>query len=293
MKQPARLLIGILLTLQFSCNNADTNTKTVVTEKIKIANQGVNVDYDDSKIGDTTLLFIHGWAIDKTYWENQVIFFAKKYRVVTIDLPGFGKSGKNRESWTTENYGKDISAVLTELDLKNVILVGHSMSGGIAIETALTNPTRIIGVVGVDNFKQFGIVETKERKEGKANFFKIARADYKDFVVKFVNQDLTSPSTDSLTKQRVINSLLNVDAKFSVDCLEQVIGYPIDEKLRSYKKTLYLINSSLPPTDTLAFQKNKIDYCLLNIGPTGHYPMLEKPNDFNLLLQQAINGIKK
>ena len=90
MKQTLRLLVGILLAVQFSCNNADTNSKTVSTEKIKIDDQGVNIDYDDSKIGDTTILFIHGWGIDKTYWTNQVTFFAKQYRVVTVDLPGFG-----------------------------------------------------------------------------------------------------------------------------------------------------------------------------------------------------------
>ena len=68
-------------------------------EKIKIENQGVNIVYDDAKIGETVLLFIHGFGIDKSYWTNQTAFFSKKYRVVVLDLPGFGQSGKNRNSW--------------------------------------------------------------------------------------------------------------------------------------------------------------------------------------------------
>ena len=100
MNKMTKILIGVLLGLQFSCNNSDTNNKTTVMENIKIENQGVNIEYNDSKIGDTVLFFIHGFGIDKSYWTNQTAFFSKKYRVIALDLPGFGQSGKNRKSWT-------------------------------------------------------------------------------------------------------------------------------------------------------------------------------------------------
>ena len=182
---------------------------------------------------------------------------------------------------------------MTKLDLKNVILVGHSMSGAIAVETALTNPIRIIGVVGVDNFKNFGVVETPQSKEETANIYKAARANYKETVSEYVNQALFSPSTDSLTRKKVLNDIVNADSIIAVNTLEQADKYPTDEKLKLLKKTLFLINSNFTPTDTSAFQKNKIDYILLNIGSTGHYPMLEKPMDFNLLLEQAIDKMKQ
>ena len=165
MNKTIKILVTLLLSIQISCNSGGINSAPASTEKIKIENEGVNIVYNDTKIGDTTLLFVHGWGINKSYWANQVDYFSKEYRVVTLDLPGFGESGKNRTSWTVDNYAKDISAVLTKLNLKNVILVGHSMSGVIVLETALTNPSRIIGVVGVDNFKTFGVVETPQSKE--------------------------------------------------------------------------------------------------------------------------------
>lgn len=292
MKQTVRLLIGVLLTLQFSCNNNDTNTKMTSNAKIKIDNQGVNIDYDDSKIGDTVLLFIHGWGINQTYWTNQVTYFAKNYRVITLDLPGFGKSGKNRKTWTVEDYTKDIYAVLTKLDLKNVILIGHSMSGSIIVETALTHPARIIGVIGIDNLKDIGIVLTPQMEKAWASFYSDARKNFKKTVSGDI-KNLFSPSTDSLIQKRVSEDILSSDTTIAVDCLENLDKYPFVKKLKSLNKILYLINSDYKPTDTLAFQKNKIEYYLLNIGSTGHYPMLEKPNDFNLLLKQAIDKIKK
>lgn len=288
-----KILILFLLGLQFSCDNANTNGKTTVVEKIKIENQGVNIDYEDSKIGDTVLLFVHGFGINKSYWTNQTAFFSKKYRVIALDLPGFGQSGKNRDSWAVEDFSKDVSTVLTQLDLKNVILIGHSMSGAIALETALNNPTRVIGVVGVDNFKNLGMIQTPQFKEQLANIIKTVRADFKKAITDFTNKALLAPSTDATIRKRVLNDITKTDSIIGIKCMEQTNKYPIDEKLKLLKKTLYLINSDLAPTDTATFKKNKIAYHLFNIGTTGHYPMLEKPNEFNAFLQQAMDEIKK
>jgi pimeloyl-ACP methyl ester carboxylesterase len=293
MNKMTKILIGVLLGLQFSCNNSDTKNKMTVMEEINIENQGVHIEYDDSKIGDTVLLFIHGFGIDKDYWKSQTTFFSKKYRVVTLDLPGFGQSGKNRNSWTVEDFSKDVSKVLTQLDLKNVILIGHSMSGAIALETALNNQTRIIGLVGVDNFKNYGMVMTPQLIEQQANIYKAAKADFKKTISDYTNQALLAPSTDTTIRKRVLNDMTNTDSTIGVSCMEQGDKYPINEKLKLLKKTLYLINSDLEPTDTSGFKKDNIHYTLFNIGSTGHYPMLEKPNDFNLLLQQVIDKIKK
>jgi pimeloyl-ACP methyl ester carboxylesterase len=291
MKQTLQFLIIAILALLFSCNN-NTNKKMTTSQKITIENEGVNIDYTDSKTGDTVLLLIHGWAINQTYWDKQVAYFSKNYRVITVDLPGFGKSGKNRKSWTVENYSKDIAALLTQLDIKNVILVGHSMSGAIAVETALTNPSRIIEVIGVDNFKDIGVVLTPQMQEEWTGFYSAARQNFKKSVSENMLQYLFSPSTDSIVLKKVTDDILMTDTSMAIDCLENSDKYPLAEKLKSLKKTLYLINSDFTPTYTAAFEKNNIHYSLLNIGPTGHYPMIEKPDEFNLLLQQAMAGIK-
>lgn len=289
----SKLRVGLLFILVTSCGDSQNTSNTKVADKIKVENQGVNIDYDDSRVGDTTLLFVHGWNIDKSYWEHQGTFFSPKYRVVAPDLPGFGRSGKNRKGWTVEEYGKDITAVLTQLDLKNVILVGHSMSGAIVIEAALKNPSRVIGVVGVDNFTNIGAVQSPQEREDVANAYKALRTNYKQVTLQYANQALFSPSTDSSVRKRVINDFVNADSVIAVDCLEQNDQYPLSERIKSLKKVLYLINSDRAGTDTLAFKKSKVPYYLFNIGPTGHYPMIEKPHEFNLLLQEAIYKMAK
>ena len=92
------VVVGLVL---LSCNNPNHNSnQTAPKAKVNIVSNKVYIDYTDSGTGDTTLLFVHGWCINKTYWSAQVKHFDKRYRVVTIDLPGFGRSGKNRSVWT-------------------------------------------------------------------------------------------------------------------------------------------------------------------------------------------------
>lgn len=291
----------LLLAMPMACsspNNTYSTIDTTVIQKdsaanFKVANKGVNIAYNDSKKGDTTLVFIHGWGINKSYWTNQDTAFAKHYRVVAMDLPGFGESGKNRKTWTVEDYAADVSEVLNGLDLKNVILIGHSMSGAIALESALNNPARVIGLIGIDNFNTYGAKETPQSKKETEAFFKNARAHYKKTVSAYVNQALFAPSTPKSIRKRVVDDIANSDSTIALDCIEQSMDYPGDDKLKALKMPLYLINSSANPTDTLAFRKNGIAYHFFNVGKTGHYPMLEKPEKFNALLEQAIEKMKK
>src|SRR5260221_8419282 len=141
------LSLGSVIALPFSCNNRNTASNSASSNKTTIDDQGVKISYTDTGKGDTTLVFVHGWCINKTYWSDQVDFFSDKYRVVTVDLPGFGQSGKNRTAWNTETFGSDIDSVLSQLNLKNVILVGHSMAGDIVLQAAINAPDRVIGLV--------------------------------------------------------------------------------------------------------------------------------------------------
>ncbi len=293
MNKTILIVLNILILTQVSCNNTGKQSKKTNIKDSGINSDGVYIDYTDSKIGDTCLLFVHGWDIDKTYWKNQNNYFQRKYRVVTIDLPGFGKSGKNRQSWTVENYGGDIATLIQRLDLRNVILIGHSMSGAIVLEVAIKNPTRVIGVVGVDNFTNFGATVSDEVKKDIEDAYKSLKTNYKEIVAQYANQSLFSPSTDSTVRKRVINDFINADSILAPKILEANDKYPTDEKLKTFGKTIYLINSSHHSTDTSGFKKYNVPFKLLYVGPTGHYPMIENPNVFNKQLEQVIKEIGK
>jgi hypothetical protein len=97
MKKKAILLIAVASLLS-NAGKAQT-LKSMTAKKITIRENKVEINYFQQGQGDTTLLFLHGWCINGTYWKNQVDYFSKSYHVYAIDLPGFADR-KPKDHWT-------------------------------------------------------------------------------------------------------------------------------------------------------------------------------------------------
>jgi alpha/beta hydrolase family protein len=113
---------------------------------------GVTIKYEVAGQGEPALVFVHCWSCNRRFWDDQVAYFAPRYRVVRLDLAGHGGSGRGRGDYTIETFGADAAAVIEQLALKRVILIGHSMGGPVAVEVEKRLGDRVIGVVGVDTF---------------------------------------------------------------------------------------------------------------------------------------------
>ena len=256
---------------------------------------GVMIDYKISGQGEITLLFLHGWGINQTYWDQQVAYFSKKYKVVTLDLPGFGKSGNNRETWSIERYSEDIANLIKGLHLKNVVLVGHSMSGDIALETVVRYPSNIIGLVGVDNFKSVGHVSLPEEKAGLDTFMHYLGIDFVGTLTASSQGTLYSAQTDSMIRTRIMKDVTTGDPTISKNVLKAVFSYGSQE-VEGIKKLpfkLFLINCDTQPTETETLSKIALhSFEIFSIPATSHYPMIENPNDFNRHLETILSKLK-
>ena len=296
MKHLFYLLAVIVIASSISaCNTPATQKEIVKTNSVTaIHNHGINIAFTDTGKSDTTLLFIHGWAINKGYWADQLSYFGKKYRFVAIDLPGFGQSGKDRSKWDTKTYSNDIDSVIKELKLKQVILIGHSMSGDIALQAAIENPTQVIGLIGVDNFKNAGEPQNPEAKKQLAAALQAMKHNFKKIAYQYINESLFSKNTPAAIKKRVLNDVAHADTTIAVASMEQQ-DPDFDEiaKLKQYGKKLYLISSDVTPTVTKYLSAQNIPFKIYYTKGTGHYAMVETPQQFNALLDEAIADIRK
>lgn len=275
---------------EFKQNSEETKPETTAT--VSVNNNGVFINHNSYGEGDFTLLFVHGWCINQTYWSNQVEALSFDYRIVTIDLPGFGESGTNRENWSIEEYGSDINAVIEQLKLTNVILIGHSMGGDIILESALKN-VEVIALIGIDNFKDVGVEFNDEMKVEIDGFVDMLKNNFSEIAPAYADGALFHPSTDSLVKARVIKDFKNSDSTIAISNLEALFEYALIEakQLSTLKQKIYLINSNTSPTNTDGLDAAGIAYEVIEINSTGHYPMIEKPEEFNRLLEQTIQKI--
>lgn len=90
----------------------------------------IELYYEDHGAGQPVVL-IHGYPLDGSSWEKQTAALLDAgYRVITYDRRGFGRSSKVTTGYDYDTFAADLDAVLTQLDLRDVVLVGFSMGSG-------------------------------------------------------------------------------------------------------------------------------------------------------------------
>ncbi len=89
------------------------------------------------------IIFVHGWDGSWQNWLENMPFFAREHRVVGIDLPGFGFSPLPHEQISMTGYARTVDGVLDALEIDSAVVVGNSMGGFIAAETALRHADRV------------------------------------------------------------------------------------------------------------------------------------------------------
>ncbi len=260
-------------------------------EKVNIISNGIHIDYKSCGNADTVLLFVHGWCIDQEYWQKQVDFFCPNYKVVTIDLPGFGQSGNIDSSWSFEKYTEDVKSVIEQLNLKNVILIGHSMCGDLLLDMSNRFPNLITGIVGIDNLHNPASPFTVEQQKGVDDFFVLLYTRFDSVVNNMMAKELFQPSTDTTVRKRVLKNITATGRDVAVQVLKSNTFFVQQQKnrMQNLHHKLYLVNSDVFPIASDSLNK----YCSKGfhveyVHGTGHYPMLEKAAEFNAALQRVV-----
>lgn len=99
------------------------------------------------------LLFLHGWAVDKRIWRQQSKYFSKNFRVLAIDLPGHGKSDWQKLSLRA--IAEDVRVILDCLKIRDLMVVGSSMGGLVALKLYDIIPERVKKLAFVGSLPKF------------------------------------------------------------------------------------------------------------------------------------------
>lgn len=106
------------------------------------AQEGTKIYYKDFGNGQP-ILFSHGWPLSSDAWDQQMLFFSQQgFRVIAHDRRGHGRSEDTGSENTMDRFADDLAEVIEQLDLHDLILIGHSTGGG--------EVTRYIGRHGTD-----------------------------------------------------------------------------------------------------------------------------------------------
>ncbi len=263
-----------------------------VERKTCPAPDGVSIAYSAAGAGEIALVFVHGGLANRNFFDGQLKAFANRYRVIAPDLAGHGESGANRTKWGIPQFGADVKAVVDAENLKRVILFGSSLGGPTAVEAALLLGDRVLGVVGIDTFQNFDHWFTAEEARQRAEAF---RADYPGGVKNMVRMLFHTDARPALLADAERRMQKTPPAVAHAMFLSMA-GYEPANAARKLVVPLRAINGDLFPTDVEGVRKIKPGFDAVIMNHMGHYPMLERPDEFNrhvaVVVQEISRGIR-
>ena len=252
------------------------------------APDGLPIVYSTRGSGSPALVFLHCWGCDRSFWRNEVGPLSADHRVVTLDLGGHGESGKEREHWTLEGLAQDAVTVIEALGLDDVIVVGHSMGAPVAIFTAEQLPDVVHGVILVDSLHD---VEQRIDPAVWTKLMTAYRSDYAGTCHQMVVA-LFPKDADPSLMQQVETDMCAGPQEVGLALLDAFPGFDAARELEKLKVPVRAINAGDRPTSLEKNRQHAADYDAVIMEGVGHFPMLEKPDEFNRLLRQAVESIE-
>ncbi|MDT8393401.1 MAG: alpha/beta hydrolase [Bacteroidales bacterium] len=153
-----------------------------------------------------TIVLLHGFLENMGMWTYFSKKLSENYQVVTIDLPGFGKSECLAQVHLMEQMATAVNKVMKELDIRKCLMVGHSMGGYVALAFAKKYPGKLKGMV---LFHSHALADTPEAKVNRNRAIDVVRSDRGTFIYNFF-PDLFAPENVEKFDQEI--KKMHIDA---------------------------------------------------------------------------------
>jgi pimeloyl-ACP methyl ester carboxylesterase len=254
---------------------------------VNSAADGVHIEYRIYGKGEPAVVLVHGWACNENYWNAQLApLKAAHYTVVLVDLAGHGASGKNRSDWSMANYGEDVASVVRQLPHRQIVLVGHSMGGLVALEATRRIGDRVIGIIAVDALKSIGEPPLPQKQiETRVNAF---RRDFIGETRQFVTASLFPKGANLQFVNKVAYDMSLASPAVAVASMQALLSTDLAPIVADIHVPVMAINSDLEPTDLARIRKSLPDFSAQVIPHSSHFLMMDDAPRFNPVLLQDI-----
>lgn len=272
-------ITGLVLVLLCAPGLMARQAAKSTTEKSHFATlDGSRIHYQSYGKGREALVLIHGWTCNLDNWRDQVPDFAKRNRVIALDLPGHGQSEKPQIAYSMDLFARAIDAVMQDAKVERAVLVGHSMGTPVARQFYRKYPQKTLAIVIVDGgLRPFGDKQTREK------FLAMFRGpNYKESATQMFAA-MAGPQLPAEAQERVKTSFLSTPQYVLVSAMEEM---NVDSLYEPDKINVpvfaILAKSPFWPADTEQFLRSlapKLEFQMWD--GVGHFLMMERPKQFN------------
>jgi len=255
---------------------------------------GIPLHWTSAGAGPQTLMFVHGWTCDDSSWSNQVSALAGRYRVLTLDLPGHGKSGTlDASKFSMDLFARAVEAVRAEAGAQRLVLVGHSMGTPVVRQYARLYPQRVSAIVIVDGVVALGAPPPAGAPPSQRPVADNMRGPDGPKNREAMIRGMFTPATPRPLQDHVLKMMLSAPEATAYGAMVATFDPKIwgDDVMTMPVLGVFADKSALAnPTAT---RKIFTHYEHHEIPGTGHFLMMEKPREFNALLTGFVDTLPK
>ena len=256
---------------------------------MEIQVNGYNIRYKISGDGPKNAVILQGWGTTMEVYDSIKNILVDKYKVIQMDLPGFGSSDEPTEPWGAKEYSDFTLDFLHSIGVEEAVFIGHSYGGRIIINLASREDISII-MTKLLLIDSAGILPTKTKKQERAvksykfkkKFLHLSFVYY--FFPEMIDEWMNDQGSDDY----------KAASPMMKKCLVKSVNEDQTDKLSHIKQETLLIWGDLDtatPISDAHIMENKIpDSGLVILEGTGHYSFLEKPVVFKNVISNFLLG---
>jgi len=240
---------------------------------------------DDGGRGGLPVVFVHSLAGNSTHWTSQLQHLRATRRAVALDLRGHGRSEPPKNGdYSIAAMAEDIATVVNTLGLGRLVLVGHSMGGGVSLTYAGAHPERVAGLLLLDP-----IGDGKQiTPAGADSFLGGFESDYDNASREYWTQ-IAGP--DGAIRKRLLADLRATPRETVVPVLRSVTQFDPGPALARYRGPMLAV---VTPQNDMPMSLHRLGKGFPHrvVEGTGHWIQLAKPDQFNRLLDEFLETTK-
>ena len=247
---------------------------------------GATIHWTSTGTGRQTLILVHGWTCDETSWKEQVPTLAKAYRVITLDLPGHGKSGMPK-TFSMEVFARAIEAVRAEAKVDKAVLAGHSMGTPVIRKYALMYPDRVSALVIVDGLIQLPANGIQPGQPGRGPLPAVT-VQAREAMVK----GMFGPATTPALQDHILKMMMGAPEATAAGAMAATwdTSQLSDQKIAAPVLAVFAGTRALASEQAVKTLYPNAEYH--TIPETAHFLMMEKPAEFNRLVSAFVERLR-
>jgi len=250
-------------------------------KQLVIKNNLLNYYERTPKVCKWNMIFLHGWRSDATAW-NKVIndLNFEDIGIYVLDLPGFGQSQIPHEAYNLSDYVETLNEFIQKLKLENIILVGHSFGGRIAIKFTAHHDAKLLILVDSAGIKNISIAK-----------------NLKMVLAKIIHPIFKLPGLQKLREKiyKKIGAEDYVATPYLRDTFVNLINEDLQSEMKLIRTPTVLIwgdcDTETPLKIGQVMNRLIADSNLYILEGAGHFSFIDKTTDFVEILKKTIDEL--